>query len=339
VDIPEEATVLDISGRSVLPGLIDMHGHMYAMGSNQFAAYPSLFLAGGVTTVFSPGDLDPEGMTALRDSVKRGEIEFVVTEAHAAGLKVTGHLGGPTTSLRAIELGIDGLEHGLFAVAEITEVPQNGPLADQYCSLAEVDLSSADVESLIDAIVADSVWVTPTIITMTGIHPDFVPPTADALDFLSDSLRSLMENQPPYLDERGADCLDRALELQLEFVHRVHERGGLVATGTDPVHPLLMPGYALHSEMALLVEAGFTPLEAIAAATRNEAVALGLDGEIGIVREGLRADLTAVRGDPAADITAIGNTTMVFKDGIQYDPQELREAVKGKIGTPSGDEL
>jgi imidazolonepropionase-like amidohydrolase len=90
--------------------------------------------------------------------------------------------------------------------------------------------------------------------------------------------------------------------------------------------------------MALLVEAGFTPLEAITAATRNGAVALELDGEIGTIREGLRADLAVVRGNPSADIAAIGNTTMVFKNGIQYDPQRLRTAVKGKIGTPSGDQ-
>ena len=74
VEIPGGAEFLDISGKTVLPGLIDMHGHMYAMGGNQFTAYPRLFLAGGVTTVFSPGDLDPDGMTALRDQINRGEV-------------------------------------------------------------------------------------------------------------------------------------------------------------------------------------------------------------------------------------------------------------------------
>jgi imidazolonepropionase-like amidohydrolase len=391
VEVPGGAEVQDISGKTVVPGLIDMHGHMYALRENQFIAYPSLYLAGGVTTVFSPGDFDPQGMTALRDRVAQGAvvgpriltagpyfdtypsavpwiggvstleearalftawrdridavkvyssateelIGFIIEQAHAAGLKVTGHLGGPTTTLRAIELGIDGLEHGIFAVAEIGDVPQYGPVNERYCSLAEVDLDGPAVESLIGAIVEEGVWVTPTIVTMAGIHPDFRPPTPDAMDYLSDDFRSRMEAMPAYLNDVGAACLDRALELQLEFVRRVHERDGLVVTGTDPVSPVLTPGYALHAEMAYLVEAGLTPLEAISAATRNGAMALGLLNEIGVIQPGHRADLVIVEGEPATDIAAIGNTVAVFKDGIRFDPQALRHAVMGMIGPPT----
>jgi len=106
-----------------------------------------------------------------------------------------------------------------------------------------------------------------------------------------------------------------------------------VVTGTDPVHPLLTPGYALHAEMAYLVEAGLTPLEAITAATWNGAVALGLDIEIGVIRQGYRADIVVVRADPATDITAIGNTVAVYKGGVHYDPAVLRDAVRGMIGS------
>lgn len=77
VKIPKGATVLDMTGKTVIPGLFDMHGHMYIRGSgpqhSQFEAYSLLYLAGGVTTIRSPGDFEPQGMVEWRERVKRGE--------------------------------------------------------------------------------------------------------------------------------------------------------------------------------------------------------------------------------------------------------------------------
>lgn len=392
VRIPRSAEVLDIAGNTVVPGLIDMHGHMYAVGGNQFEAYAALFLAGGVTTTFSPADFDPEGMVVFRDRVARGEavgptvltagpyfdhdpsmvgwIEGVgsveeaiskfeswkdridavkvytnITEeelgaladvAHAKGLKMTGHLGGQVPTLRAIELGIDGLEHGIFAISEISDAGQADPLNDQYCALAEVDLDGPVMETLIRAMVENGVWITPTIVTLQSIHPAFEPPVEGWLDYLSPELGEMMAQAPAYLDEEGAACLDAALANQLEFVRRVHQRGGLVVAGTDPVSPKLVPGYGLHAEMANFVRAGLSPLDAISLASRNGAVALGLADEIGTLEPGKRADLVVVQGDPTSDITRIGSTVWVFKAGVRYDPTVLRESAKGKIGLPAG---
>ncbi len=384
--VPDNAIVIDVTGNAVIPGLIDMHGHMYALRSNQFEAYPRLFLAGGVTTAFSPGDFDPAGMTALRDAIARGEVvgtriftagpyfdhapsivpwiegvssaaaaldKFaewrdridavkvyasiteqevagLITAAHEAGLFVTGHLGGIPTR-RAVALGIDGLEHGIFAIAELSSHGPTAPINDQYCALAELDLTSPIVDSVISDIVRHGVYVTPTIVTMQAMHPEFDPVVADWERYLSDDMRAVLAERAEFLDARGAECLGRAVEKQLAFVGQLHRRGGVVLVGTDPVTPELLPGFALHRELQNLVAAGLTPLEAITAATANAAAALGRDEELGTIAPGRWADLVVVDGDPSMEIGSVSNIRLVLKAGDQYDPTALRQSVVGTI--------
>jgi imidazolonepropionase-like amidohydrolase len=127
-------------------------------------------------------------------------------------------------------------------------------------------------------------------------------------------------------------CLRGALEQQGQFIKLFHARGGRVVAGSDPVVPSLLPGYALHRELRNLVGAGLTPLAALQAASLTAAQVLGLDEQIGTIAAGKRADLVLVDGDPASDISAIGQTFLVFKDGIPYDPTALRAAARGQIG-------
>ena len=128
------------------------------------------------------------------------------------------------------------------------------------------------------------------------------------------------------------ECLQIALEKQAQFVRAVHDRGGLIVTGTDPVIPILLPGYSMHRELENLVAAGLSPLEAIQAATLNAATAIRLDSQKGSIVAGKIADLVIVEGNPDVDITAIGNTVMVFKNGVPYVPELLRKSVEGLIG-------
>jgi imidazolonepropionase-like amidohydrolase len=82
----------------------------------------------------------------------------------------------------------------------------------------------------------------------------------------------------------------------------------------------------------LLVEGGFTPLEAISIATLNGAKYLGRDQRVGTVAADKQADLIVVRGDPSANIADIENIEIVFKDGVGYDPEKLIGSVRGKVG-------
>jgi imidazolonepropionase-like amidohydrolase len=109
---------------------------------------------------------------------------------------------------------------------------------------------------------------------------------------------------------------------------------GLLITGLDPTgNGGVVAGFGDLRGVELLVEAGFTPVEAIKIATLNGAVFLGEDSRIGSIAVGKAADLMIVKGDPAAKIGDINNVEIVFKNGIGYDTEKLIQSVQGLVGT------
>jgi imidazolonepropionase-like amidohydrolase len=94
----------------------------------------------------------------------------------------------------------------------------------------------------------------------------------------------------------------------------------------------VLPGFGDQRGIELLVEGGFTPVEAIKIATLNGAVYLGRDKQIGSVAKGKNADLVVVKGDPSKQISDIENVEIVFKDGVGYDSKKLLESVRGRYG-------
>ena len=109
--------------------------------------------------------------------------------------------------------------------------------------------------------------------------------------------------------------------------------GGLLLSGPDPTGAGdVFPGFGDQRGIELLVEAGFSPAEAIKIATLNGAIYLGREKEIGSVAIGKNADLVVIKGDPSRQISEIENVEIVFKDGIGYDSQKLLDSVRGRYG-------
>jgi imidazolonepropionase-like amidohydrolase len=109
--------------------------------------------------------------------------------------------------------------------------------------------------------------------------------------------------------------------------------GGMLIAGTDPTGGGgVIPGFSNGRQVELLVEAGFTPVEAISIATLNGAKYLGRDARIGSIAVGKNADLVVIAGDPSTTIADIRKVETVFKDGVAYDPGKLIESVKGRVG-------
>jgi hypothetical protein len=123
--------------------------------------------------------------------------------------------------------------------------------------------------------------------------------------------------------------LRKAMDFERAFV----AAGGLLITGLDPTgNGGIVAGFGDLRGVELLVEAGFTPLEAIKIATLNGAQFLGEAARIGSVAAGKQADLMVVRGNPAANINDIEQVEIVFKDGVGYDSEKLIQSVQGLVG-------
>jgi imidazolonepropionase-like amidohydrolase len=104
--------------------------------------------------------------------------------------------------------------------------------------------------------------------------------------------------------------------------------GGPDPTGNGGV----LPGFGDQREIELLVEAGFSPVEAIHIGTENGAIYLGQNDRIGTLAVGKQADLILIKGDPSKKIDEIENVETVFKAGVGYDSKKLIESVRGQVG-------
>jgi imidazolonepropionase-like amidohydrolase len=121
----------------------------------------------------------------------------------------------------------------------------------------------------------------------------------------------------------------RGLALERAFVRA----GGTLIAGTDPTGGGgVVPGYSNQRQLELLVEAGFTPLEAIRIGTLNGATYLGRDSRVGSIAVGKQADLVVVDGDPSVAIADVRKVETVFKQGVGFDPAKLIASVSGKVG-------
>ncbi len=402
---PPNAKVLDLTGKTVIPGLVGMHEHLFyplpgrvkdglPLYGELADTAPRLYLAAGVTTARTAGTLEPytdltmknlvdtgkvpgpkfditgpyigdylgkvpqmhtltgpedaarlvdywaaEGVTSFKAymSIKPEELKAAIEHAHAHHIKVTGHLCA-VGFREAAALGIDNLEHGILVDTEFTPGKQNGICnareAEKY--LADtLDIESAPVQDMIRDLVAHHVAITSTLAVFEITIPNRPPLAREArvqplltemawAEYLAGRARSADEPNP-----REAVALRKEMQFERDFV----KAGGLLMAGCDPTSFAgVLPGFGDQRGIELLVEAGFTPQEAIHIATQNGAVYLGKDASIGTVASGKQADLIVLIGNPVAKIEDIEQVETVFKDGVGYDPVKLADSARGFVG-------
>src|ERR1700760_525679 len=327
------AKMLDLTGRTVIPGLVGMHDHMYypaplgppAMYPEHATSFPRLYLAGGVTTIRTTGSVETYTDLELKKSIDSGasigpkihvtgpyfegpgsftpqmhelkdaedarrtaeywvaegvtsfkaymhitpdELAAIVKVAHTHGLKVTGHLCS-IGFREAASIGIDDLEHGIFADSEFVQgrKPETCPDGRDTVedSLLNLDATSGPLHDMIRDLISKHVAVTSTLPVFETIVPNRAPIEPRVLDAM------LPEARIQYLTRRSLISDDAAkshwpalLKKEMEFEHEFAKEGGLLLAGLDPTgYGGVIAGFGDQREVELLVEAGFTALEGV----------------------------------------------------------------------------
>ena len=280
-----------------------------------------------------------QGVTSFKAymNITRDQLKAAIDAAHARGLKLTGHLCSVTYA-EAAAMGIDDLEHGFVVNTQNDpgKTPDLCPKTVGDPTLTGMDPASDDARALIATLIKHRVAVTSTLPVFEPWSPTYRKLPPNQLAMLNPSARTdylrlfkLRAKRKPEAVAAKIKAWRNALGLERAFV----AAGGLLIAGPDPTgRGDVLPGFGNHRAIELLVEAGFSPVEAIKIATLNGATYIGLADRIGSIQTGKNADLLLVRGDPSSDITAIRNVVTVFKDGTGYNPDALLASARGRYG-------
>ncbi len=240
-------------------------------------------------------------------------LKVVTAEAHRLGMTVTGHIPEGMNAIQGIEDGMDQINHVYYLVQVLVDAKTGTVSAD-----------SPQAKKVIKLLLEHHTVVDPTLALMEIImHTTDKPISAFEPGILkvAPEMRESLETMgtPP---EKGDQAAARFRTL-LETVRLLHKAGIPIVTGTDQS----VPGFSLDREIELYVQAGFTPMEAIQAATLVPAQAMGMEKESGTIETGKRADVILVDGNPLENISDIRKVSAVFAGGRMYQPAALWTSV------------
>jgi imidazolonepropionase-like amidohydrolase len=271
------------------------------------------------------------------------ELGAAATAAHKRGAKVTGHLCS-VGFREAASLDIDDLEHGLLVDTEFYPWKKAGECPDKldYEFISNLDVRGGAVHDMIIDLVQHHVAMTSTLPVFEMSVPGRPTVQPRVLEALSPEAQNRVLNNKVRAGDTASvkqryhtegSPWPAAFKKEMEFEYAFAKAGGTLLAGLDPTGMGgVIAGFGDQREVELLVEAGFTPLEAIHIATSNGAQFLGDSDRIGTIAAGKQADLVVIKGDPSARIEDIENVEIVFKDGVGYDSAKLIESVRGVVG-------
>ncbi len=302
------------------PGPQADHVAMIVGNGNQARAAVRRAVDQGYAGIKIYGSLDP----AL--------IATVAEEARRAGLRLQGHLPRTVRPLAAIRAGYSELTHINFVLMQAMPDPvvdaasgldqrHYGPMRHA----AQVDFAASGFSAFLDELVRRGTAVDPTLATFERLwttDPGPLPPSylpfAESLP--PQFARGLRGGGLAPLADLPRPAMQAAFARAVALVGELHRRGIPVLAGSDG------SGFEIVRELELYVEAGFSPADAIAAATIVPARIMGLDRETGSIAVGKRAELVLVAGDPGRSIGDLRHVELVMRGGLLMRAEDLRRA-------------
>jgi imidazolonepropionase-like amidohydrolase len=271
------------------------------------------------------------GQIKIYSSIPPAIVPVMAAEAHARGLRVSGHVPAFMSAEQFVAAGADEIQHLNFIVLDfLYPAVQETRNMNRFTAVAaharDFPPDAPQVRDFIAYLARHHTVLDPTVNIFEGMFCG--DPAA-----LTPGLEAVAPRVPPQVRRgllsgaltppKGEEAAYReALPAMLTLLKALHDAGVTIIPGTDS-----LPGYELHHELALYARAGIPAAEVLRMATLTSAQVIGANGERGVIAPGKLADLILVDGDPSARIADIDHIDLVMKGGRIYEPARIEAAL------------
>jgi imidazolonepropionase-like amidohydrolase len=258
----------------------------------------------------------------IYSSLKPDVVRAITAAAHARGMTVTGHIPEGMTAIEGVNDGMDQINHISYAIPYFAHAALDGDGKPDPLKAPVLELDGPRAKDLLSTLKAHHTILDPTLaIYETFLNTIPLGQLEPGLAHVAPQLRDALDNPPPPPDRIAV--MNASWQARITTLRVLHAAGIPIVAGTDQA----IPGYSLHRELELYVEAGFTPLQALQAATIEAARALGAEKESGSLEIGKRGDVLLLDADPLADIHNTRRVWRTIAAGAVYDPAPLWRSV------------
>ncbi|SCZ07735.1 amidohydrolase family protein [Alkaliphilus peptidifermentans] len=337
VNIPEDALIIEGEGKYLMPGLVDMHVHLWRYGGED-----TLYLVNGITSVQNmwgnPGLLN----TRKFNDRRLGPRIFTTGPIMDGPLPIwpgSKVLETPEVARKAViavqEEGYDAVKvyeklslevyEEIMKTAEEIGIKVVGHVPREVGIRKALELGQDSIEHLsgytlenieneAELTAENNVWNTPTLALFNIFKEEN---EIEGLEYIDPRQIETWRRRKP---DGGYEYL----EIRQNFVRIIHEKGGKLLAGTDANNPFVVPGFSLHNELEYLADAGLTPYEVLKTATYNPAEFLGQLDKLGTVEVGKEADLILLSENPLEDIKNTRSVEGTMARGVWLTHESLQ---------------